>query len=74
MKRDNDLFNKRNEAVNNYVDELCKKNPHWRYAYVIQKASEKFFLSIRTITCIVNGYGAYKEKKTTLSKQLKLAC
>lgn len=60
-KKDNpERLKKRNEAVEKYFNELQKKYPQWKYSALIEKVSERFFLSPKTIEHILCRHGIYK--------------
>ncbi len=59
LMRSNNQFNKRNTQVRNYVKELFKKYPEWKYDSIMQKTADKYFLSPRTVQAIVKGEGIY---------------
>lgn len=46
-------FQRRNEAVRNYVEKLTTQYPHWKFDYIVGKTAEKFYLSTRTIEAIL---------------------
>lgn len=49
----------RNIKIRNYVKEVGEKNPQWKRRSIIQDASERFFISERTIEAILWREGAY---------------
>lgn len=57
--RKKDKLKARNEKIRDFVNEMTIKYPHWNYDFILQRASDKFFLSSRTIEAIVKGEGIY---------------
>ena len=60
MKKDKRLFNKRNEQINKEYTELGKEG--FLHDATIEKLSEKYFLSPRTIYAIISG--EYEKRQT----------
>lgn len=52
-------FQRRNEAVRNYVEKLTTQYPHWKFDFIVGKTAEKFYLSTRTIEAILKEEGVY---------------
>lgn len=48
-----DRLSKRNEAVRAAFDALQRRHPQWRLDAIIDKLSERYFVSPRTIEAII---------------------
>lgn len=59
MARNSNLIQLRNANVKKRYREITSKNPKWRDDAVKEQVSMEFFLSIRTITAILNNEGTY---------------
>lgn len=61
------LLQKKNEKIRKEYDRLTKKYSHLKDSYIIQKLSEQFYLSERTI----NGVLTFEREKAAENKKLK---
>lgn len=70
MARTSTIIERRNRDLEAYYNNLCKKYPHWKNDFVIEKVAYKFYLTERTTYAILSGqYGAHrKPKKNTNEK------
>jgi len=55
MTRHSERLEKRNIEIENLYVKLCKKYPFWKNDFVIEKLSDKYFISPRTIYGILSG-------------------
>lgn len=54
-----DSIRKRNLDIKRHVREQQQRHPQWRHAALVADASERFYLTQRTIRAILNGEGCY---------------
>jgi hypothetical protein len=59
MDKKKERLQRRNLAVRKEFDLLATKNPQFKIEALISLVADKFFLSERTITAILNGEGCY---------------
>lgn len=52
---------RRNSKVRDYITNLEKKNPQWRFDAVILEAADNFFISPRTVEAILRREGIYAD-------------
>ncbi len=51
----------RNDKLRQYIAELEKKHPQWRWDALLSDTADKFFLAERTVDGIVRREGCYAD-------------
>ena len=60
MSSNRELLTERNKQIRSYANTLAERYPHWKYDYILEKTSKKFFLTPRTIEAIIKEEGNYR--------------
>lgn len=54
-KNQRERLQKRNELVTREFEAICRKEPKWRHEEHLKHCAERFFISKRTVSAILNG-------------------